>query len=207
MCRAAFGCRAGCRQTRFATAFAFGRCYFVQRSQLNGPVGVGALLLRAAIPLRPMFFGGGQQLELRPGTESVVAGLALAMAVEKAEQNRRAGGDRRLGELRDGFEKLLRSRLPTMRVIGQDLPRLPHISSIAFPGLDRQALLMKFDLAGLECSSGSACASGSSQPSHVLSAMHLPTEWISGAIRFSFGNSTSQIEVEQAVELICRTLA
>lgn len=170
--------------------------------KLNGPVGVGALLFRADIPLRPMLFGGGQQLELRPGTESVVAALGLAMAVEKAEETRRAGGDLRLGELRDTFEKLLSQRLPFVRVIGQGLPRLPHISSVAFPGFDRQGLLMKFDLAGLECSSGSACASGSSQPSHVLTAMQLPAEWITGTIRFSFGRGSSQLEIEQAVERI-----
>lgn len=174
--------------------------------KLNGPVGVGALLFRADIPLRPMLFGGGQQLELRPGTESVVAALGLAMAVEKAEETRRAGGDLRLGELRDLFEKLLCERLPFVRVIGLGLPRLPHISSVAFPGLDRQGLLMKFDLAGLECSSGSACASGSSQPSHVLTAMQLPAEWISGTIRFSFGRGSNRLEIEQAVERICNAV-
>ncbi len=175
--------------------------------KLNGPVGVGALMFRTSLALRPMFFGGGQQLELRPGTESVVAAVALATAVEKAELFRTSGGDQRLTEHRDLFERLLNQRVPQAHIIGQALPRLPHISSVAFPGWDRQGLLMKFDLAGLECSSGSACASGSSQPSHVLLAMNLPDEWIRGTIRFSFGRTTTVAEIEQAVAIIADSLA
>ena len=172
--------------------------------KLCGPVGVGALLFRSQLNLRPMLYGGGQQLELRPGTESVVAGLSMAAAIESAEQFRRAGGAEKLVQLRDFFEQSLQSRLPWIEVIGQKLPRLPHISSVAFPGFDRQGLLMKFDLAGLECSSGSACASGSSQPSHVLVAMNLPDQWIRGTIRFSLGKTTTQSELGQAVQIIAQ---
>lgn len=171
--------------------------------KLNGPVGVGAFLFRSRLTLQPMLFGGGQQLELRPGTESVVSALALAKAMETAELFRQAGGDHQLSGLRDQFEQALLTRLPWAKVIGQGLPRLPHISSVAFPGHDRQALLMKFDLAGLQCSSGSACASGSSQPSHVLTAMHLPDAWIQGTIRFSYGKGTTVEDIEQAVSIIC----
>lgn len=170
--------------------------------KLNGPVGVGAFLFRSKLTLHPMFFGGGQQLELRPGTESVVNAVAMAEAMESAERFRRAGGDRQLSELRDYFERSLLTRLPSAKVIGQTLPRLPHISSVAFPGHDRQALLMKFDLAGLQCSSGSACASGSSQPSHVLSAMNLPENWVKGTIRFSLGKGTTRAELDQAIDII-----
>ena len=170
--------------------------------KLNGPVGVGALLFRSKIALNPMLFGGGQQLEMRPGTESVVAAVALAAAVEGAEKYRRSGGIQELTQLRDRFEQSLLSRLPWIQVIGQRHQRLPHISSVAFPGCNRQGLLMKFDLAGLECSSGSACASGSSQPSHVLVAMDFPKPWIDGTIRFSFGKTTTLADVDRAVEII-----
>lgn len=170
--------------------------------KLNGPVGVGALLFRSQLSLAPMLFGGGQQLELRPGTESVVQALAMAAAVSAAEEFRLAGGADLLGVQRNLFEEMLQKELPWIQIHGRAVPRLPHISSVAFPGHDRQALLMKFDLAGLECSSGSACASGSSQPSHVLVAMQLPPEWISGTIRFSFGRETGAEEIAAAVRIV-----
>ncbi len=104
--------------------------------------------------------------------------------------------------MRSYFEETLLNRLPGITINGLELPRLPHISSIAFPGHDRQALLMKFDLAGLECSSGSACASGSSQPSHVLVAMNLPEPDIKGTIRFSLGRDTTLVDLDQAINII-----
>ncbi len=137
----------------------------------------------------------------------MIAGLAMAMAVQRTEEQRKAGSSQQLSQIRDLFESRLQTRLPWVHIIGQTSPRLPHISSVAFPGHDRQGLLMKFDLAGLWCSSGSACASGSSQPSHVLVALGLPPEWISSTIRFSFGYETTSEEIEQAIDIIGRLLA
>lgn len=176
--------------------------FSISAHKLHGPIGVGALLVRTELPLRPLFFGGGQQLALRPGSESVLLVSALAAAVELAERHRQAGAMEQLTQLRLQFETLLRTKDLGAMIIGENLPRLPHITSVAFPGLDRQGLLMALDLNGIHCSSGSACASGSSQPSHVLSAMGLPQEWIEGAIRFSFSRFTSADEITEAVDRI-----
>lgn len=172
--------------------------FTISAHKLHGPIGVGALVFRSSLDLQPLLFGGGQQLALRPGSESVVLVSALAAAIELAEKYRQTGGWQQITELRLHFESLLHDGGIGAQVIGEEVPRLPHTSCIAFPGVDRQALLMALDFAGVQCSSGSACASGSSQPSHVLTAMGLPLEWINGAIRFSFSRFTSREELEEA---------
>jgi cysteine desulfurase len=174
----------------------------ISAHKLHGPVGIGALLVRSDAGLRPMFFGGSQQLGLRPGSESVVMAAALAQACEMAEQHRAAGGALELARLRNRFESLLELSVPDIQFIGRKVERLPHISSVAFPGADRQALFMALDLEGVQCSTGSACASGSSQPSHVLAAMKLPVEWVRSTLRFSFSRFTTEAEIDQAVAKI-----
>ena len=101
----------------------------------------------------------------------------------------------------------LRARaLPDVVIIGEDSPRLPNTSCIAFPGLNRQALVMALDLAGVACSTGSACASGSTEPSPTLVAMGLPKEVIEGAIRLSLGAFTTAAEVAEAARRIIKTV-
>lgn len=178
----------------------------ISAHKVHGPVGVGALLFRSALSLQPLLYGGGQQLALRPGTESVPLAVAMAAACDLAEQHRRDGAMLRVAELRLRLEQALLAADLGAEIIGKDAPRLPHIASIAFPGLDRQALLMALDLAGVQCSSGSACASGSSQPSHVLSAMHLPPLWVEGAVRLSLSRFTSGEQIDAAVERIARVV-
>ncbi len=174
----------------------------ISAHKLYGPVGVGALLVRSACQPQPMIYGGGQQLGIRPGTESVLLTSALAAACELAESQRLAGDVLRLSRLRETFERHIQELVPGCCIIGEKAPRLPHVSCVGFPGKNRQALLMALDLAGIQCSSGSACASGSSQPSHVLTAMDLPGEIVDSAIRFSFGSPTTESEVALALERI-----
>lgn len=174
----------------------------ISAHKVHGPVGVGALVFRSSLTLQPLLYGGGQQLALRPGSESVPLAVAMAAAGESAEQQRLSGSMLRVAELRLRLESALRSADLGAEVIGVDARRLPHIASIAFPGLDRQALLMALDLAGVQCSSGSACASGSSQPSHVLSAMQLPPLWVEGAVRFSLSRFTGPGQIDAAIERI-----
>jgi cysteine desulfurase len=100
--------------------------------------------------------------------------------------------------LRDDLEARLRKDWPRLVVVGNTAPRLPNTSCVAFPGVDRQALVMALDLAGVACSTGSACASGSSEPSPTLVAMGLPGPVVEGAIRLSLGATTTAAEVEQA---------
>ncbi|MEQ8791140.1 MAG: cysteine desulfurase family protein [Pirellulaceae bacterium] len=170
--------------------------------KFHGPGGIGALLLRAGVELRPQLFGGFQQQELRPGTEFVAPAIALQRALElwREEADERIA---RMTMLRDRFEMNLCGSLPGVSINGADAPRLPHTSNVAFKGLDRQALFMALDMAAVACSTGSACASGSSEPSPTLLAMGCDKAAIEGSLRFSLGAFTTTAEVDQAVERIC----
>jgi cysteine desulfurase len=108
--------------------------------------------------------------------------------------------------LRDRFEAGLRLRIPSVVVNGADAPRLPHTSNVAFVGFDRRALAMALDLEGVACSTGSACASGSSEPSPVLIAMGLAKEVVAGSLRFSLGATTTEAEIDEAVERTVRVV-
>lgn len=173
----------------------------VSAHKLHGPVGSGALIVRHDAVLAPQLFGGFQQESLRPGTENLVAavGFSAALAAWQRETDARR---QRLASLRDRLERRLAAGFPGLVVNAAGAPRLPHTSNLAFPGLDRQALLMALDLAGVACSTGSACASGSSEPSHVLQAMGVPAEILGSSLRFSLGATTTEAEIDAAAERI-----
>ncbi|MEO8271116.1 MAG: cysteine desulfurase family protein [Aureliella sp.] len=173
--------------------------------KLHGPVGIGALILLPDEKIAPMLLGGGQQLGLRPGTEPVVPAVALAEAVELSSQARSSGEYAKVAELRDRLEVALVA-LGNVEIIAQQTERLPHVSNVAFLGLDRQAIQMALDLSGIACSTGSACASGSSRPSHVLTAMGLSPTAINGSIRFSLSRNTTPQEIDSAIHLITGVL-
>ena len=169
--------------------------------KFHGPLGIGALVVRHDLPLQPTLFGGHQQAGLRPGTETVALAIGMQTALESwhrhAEQN-----IEQITKLRDQFERTLLAELPTLVVIGGEVPRLPNTSNLSFVGLDRQALLMALDQAGVACSSGSACASGSSELSPVLLAMGLEKSVIEGSIRFSLGATTTADEIDESCRRI-----
>ncbi|HJS06258.1 MAG TPA: aminotransferase class V-fold PLP-dependent enzyme [Pirellulales bacterium] len=171
--------------------------------KFHGPLGIGALLLRHGVNLEPQLVGGFQQEGLRPGTENVAlaVGFHEALKIATAELPERAA---RMQQLRDELEQLILAEAPDAVVIGKSAPRLPNTSCISFPGLDRQALVMALDLAGVACSTGSACASGSSEPSPTLVAMGLPKDVINGAIRLSLGAFTTTAEVAEAARRIIK---
>jgi cysteine desulfurase len=173
--------------------------------KFHGPLGIGALILRHDSKPQPQLFGGFQQAGLRPGTENVAlaVGFHEALKFAIAELPDRAA---RMQSLRDELERSLRAEMPDMVIIGQQSPRLPNTSCISFPDLDRQALVMALDLAGVACSTGSACASGSSEPSPTLLAMGLPKAVINGAIRLSLGALTTASEVAEAAARILKTV-
>lgn len=168
--------------------------------KLHGPVGVGALVLRHGVPIAPQAFGGFQQLGLRPGTEMAALCDGFAMAAELA-----SSAEERVSAmlpLRDKLEQGIRKVIPDAIVNGCNTQRLPHTTSISFPGVDRQALQLALDMRGIACSTGSACASGSSQPSHVLAAMGLDEAQIKGGIRFSLSCETTSDEIDQVIEIL-----
>jgi cysteine desulfurase len=173
--------------------------------KFGGPLGVGAVIVRHDVEISPKIRGGFQQGGFRPGTEPVALAVGMRTALERWNTHR-SDWSTRIGRMRDMFEMeicrdgALTSCQPV--VIGQDAPRLPTTSNIAFVGLDRQQLFLALDQAGVACSTGSACASGSSEPSPVHVAMGLGPQTISSALRFSFGVSTTREEVEEGVRRI-----
>src|SRR5262249_52806297 len=149
-----------------------------------GPKGVGALLVRRGAALRPLLFGGHQQQSKRPGTEPVALAVGLAAALELAcaEMARRTAA---LTRLRQTFWEALGPAAPLV-LVGPAAGGLVHTLNVAFPGCPADVLLMKLDLAGVACATGSACSSGSLLPSPLLRAMACPPAVLRSAMRFSF---------------------
>ncbi len=169
--------------------------------KFHGPPGIGALILRRGALLSPSLHGGFQQAGLRPGSECVALAIGMLTALELWSQEADVRCER-MTALRHSLEEQILAGDPQAVVIGGDAPRLPHTANIAFVGLDRQALVMALDLAGVACSTGSACASGSSEPSPTLVAMGLPEEQISSSVRFSLGAATTAGEIDESARRI-----
>lgn len=169
--------------------------------KFGGPKGIGGLILRWGVEIEPLLVGGFQQAGVRPGTENpaLAAGLAAALAAVSGLSSL----EDQLTTIRNQFEQFLLENIPGLVVNAGAVLRLPHTSNLSFPGINRQAFQMALDLNGVCCSTGSACASGSSEPSTVLVAMGLTEEVISTSLRFSFGWSST---VEEALEAAQRIL-
>ena len=173
--------------------------------KIHGPVRVGALLIKNGCPITPVLHGGFQQNGLRPGTEACPLPIAFSTALELYLKHQDANISRLL-ELQLRLENGVLELFPTAVVVGKESPRLPQTICISFPGVDRQALMMALDVAGVCCSTGSACASGSSETSPVLIAMGLPEEVIEGAIRFSLSIFNTPAEVDSVIEILSEIL-
>jgi cysteine desulfurase len=175
----------------------------VAAHKFQGPLGIGALIVRHGISLEPMLFGGHQQEGLRPGTESVALAVGMQTALElwQKEQDEHS---RKLTALRDRFESKLKAGRPDVVVHSEGAARLPQTSNIAFPGLEGQILLLALDMAGIACSVGSACASGSTELSPTLRAMGLPNGIVASSLRFSLGGTTTEAQIDEAVARILR---
>jgi cysteine desulfurase len=175
----------------------------VAAHKFHGPIGIGALVVRGGGELQPLLFGGFQQAGLRPGTEPValVVGMRQALEMWDAERVERTN---RMCELRDRFERAIIAGWPDAVVVGADADRLPNTSNIAFIGLERQALFMALDQVSVACSTGSACASGSSETSPVLLAMGCDNAVLTSALRFSLGATTTAADIDEAARRILR---
>lgn len=166
--------------------------------KLGAPKGIGALVVRARALLEPLLHGGSQQFGLRPGTENVAGAVALGVSMRLAVAER-ADEARRIGALRDALERRLLAAVPDAQVVGAGAARVPHISAIVVPGTETSALLMHLDRLGVAASGGSACTTGSPEPSHVLQAMGLPRELALGFARFSLGRESTEGDIAHAV--------
>ena len=179
--------------------------------KLGGPRGVGGLFLREATHIAPLL-PGSQERGLLGGTEPVALAVGFAVAVEHAV-TRQAAEAQRLAGLRDRCERALVEAARTAGieavVVGEGAARVPHISVVALPGRNRQATVIAADLAGICLASGTACSSGSSEPSPALVAAGLPASLIDSAIRLSLGWSTTAEDIDRAIQafqthLFCR---
>jgi cysteine desulfurase len=169
--------------------------------KLHAPKGVGVLYAKRKTKIVPYVIGGGQERGKRGGTENVASIVGLGCASELALQNM---GDEqnRIRALRDRFENALLEKLPNLYVNGNRSQRLPNTSNIAFDFVEAEAVLMRLDNAGICASSGSACTTGSLDPSHVLSAMGLTPARARSCVRFSFSHYNTDADIDYALQVI-----
>ena len=169
--------------------------------KLGGPKGAGALYVRRDVPFRPLIFGGSQERGRRAGTENVPGIIGLGR-VSRWLEKYMAGEIQKVRSLRDYFEEEVLRTIPEVEVNGNRTNRLPNTSNLAFEGADSEALLILLDQEGVYASSGSACLSGSPEPSHVFRAMAFSEKRAKSSVRFSFGHPNTRAEVDQAVQVL-----
>jgi len=180
----------------------------VSAHKIHGPKGCGALYVRRGVAdrLAPLVLGGAHERGRRAGTENVAGLVGFGAACELAAAGLTEDPPR-LAALRDRLERGVLARWPSARVNGHPTERLPNTSSVCFPGLDGEALLMGLDLSGIAVSTGSACSSGTLEPSHVLAAMGIEERLARGAVRFSLGRGNIAEEVDATLDALDRVLA
>ncbi len=174
--------------------------------KIHGPKGIGALYVRKGTRLTKLLYGGHHERDRRAGTENVpgIVGLGRAAGLARTQLDERIN---RMRELRDYLEQEVISRFPEVRVNGDRQQRVPNVSNVSFGGIDGESLLIALDLKGIAVSTGSACASGSLEPSHVLQALGLTRDEVRGSLRFSLGAYTTREEIDYAVFVLVETVA
>lgn len=169
--------------------------------KLHAPKGVGALFVRRGLRFRPLIFGGHQERSRRAGTENVTSIIGLGKACELAQAYLPV--ERlQLAELRDRLEKGVLERIPNVRINGDIENRLPNTASISFEYIEGESILMLLDRLNICASSGSACTTGSLEPSHVLRAMGLPYTAAHGTVRFSLSRFNTAAEIDKVIEAL-----
>jgi cysteine desulfurase len=169
--------------------------------KLYAPKGIGGWYARPRSPLHPLVHGGHQERGWRAGTENVAAIAAFGHACNIARHDMSSEGERQR-QLQQVLEHGLREQVPEVRIQGEGVARLPNTTNVAFARVEGETLLMSLDLQGVYISTGSACSSGSLEPSHVLQAMGVPEAYLHGALRLSLGRSTSRADIEYLLEIL-----
>ncbi len=169
--------------------------------KFHAPKGVGALYIKKGTKIRSLLYGGAHERNRRAGTENIphIVGLGKASELAMTEMENNTG---RILELRNYFEGETFRRIPHASLNGPRTRRIPNTANIRFEQVESEALLINLDLAGVACSTGSACASGSIEPSHVLTALGLPPEQAFSSIRFSLSKFTTREEIEYVLNLL-----
>lgn len=173
--------------------------------KIHGPKGIGALFLRSSLKLAPLLTGGGQEFQKRAGTENLSGILGLAEAIRLFQEDQ-DGIVQTLRGLRNHLENEILRTIPDVAVNGQG-PRVSNVSNLAFLGVDGETLLMHLDLAGIAVSHGSACASGSLEPSRVLTQMGIDKKTARSSVRFSVSRMNTREEIDAAVEKLSQIVS
>ncbi|MCX6746126.1 MAG: cysteine desulfurase family protein [Candidatus Parcubacteria bacterium] len=181
--------------------------------KIYGPKGVGALYIHEGTPIKSITFGGHQEYNIRPGTYNVPGIVGLGAAVElvnnqspiiSARGGSASGGNDQIRKLRDKLIAGIQKAIPETQINGDLANRVPSNANISFLNAEGESMLLMLDLEGIAVSTGSACASGSLEPSHVLRAMSIPAEICHASLRFTLGKGTTEKEIDKVIEVLPR---
>jgi cysteine desulfurase len=175
--------------------------------KIHAPQGVGALYVRKGTHLQPLFYGGRHERSRRAGTENVPGIVALGKAAELVIQGFERGDDKKMSALRDRLQQGILAQVEDAGVNGDGAPRVPNTTNIYFDHIEGESMVIALDLKGLAVSSGSACSSGATEPSHVLMAMGLQSGRAHASIRVSLGKQNTAEDIDLAVALVPETVA
>lgn len=175
--------------------------------KFHGPQGVGALFIRRGTQPEPLLFGGPQERQRRAGTENLPGIVGLGIAAERAAAFVAGGGPARIAALRDHLEAGILAQVDEAGVYGAGAPRVPNTTNIWFDHLEGEALVIALDLKGLALSGGSACMSGATEPSHVLTAMGVLPERARASLRFSLDTTATEADVAFALQVVPAAVA
>jgi cysteine desulfurase len=175
----------------------------VSSHKLYGPKGVGALYVRRGTPLSPLVFGGHHEKKRRAGTENVPGIVGFARAVELALADIKSTNTSMLA-LRNRLEEGIMSTIPNVRLNGHPTRRLSSTLNVSFEFVEGESLVLSLDMEGIAVSSGSACTSGSLEPSHVLLAMGVPPDVAQGSVRFSLGRDNTEADIDYVLGVLPR---
>ncbi len=174
--------------------------YSISGHKFHAPKGMGALYIRRGTRIRPLMYGGHQERGRRPGTENVPGIVAMGKAAELAL--RHLPDEERVRALRDRLESAILSRFSNVQLNGAKDARVPNTTNVGFEYIEGEAILLYLNEKGIAASSGSACSSGSLEPSHVLRAMGVPFTAAHGSIRFSLSRFTTEEEIDYTVSVL-----
>ncbi len=170
--------------------------------KMHAPQGTGVLYVRRGTHIEPLFFGGSHERQRRAGTENVPGLVGLGRAAELAGDALASGAMSRVAAMRDRLEQGVLAQVEDCAINGAGAPRVPNTTNLQFENLEGEALVIALDLKGLAVSGGSACMSGASEPSHVLTSMGLLTNRARASLRFSLTKLNTDDEIEAALELV-----
>jgi len=173
----------------------------ISAHKVGGPLGVAALILKKGVSIEPVLHGGGQERDIRSGTFNAPGIIAFAAAAGNAMAQMKAR-DVKIRQLKNLLITKVLAAVPDAWVNGQSENSLPGVANITFPGTDNEGLLLLLDMAGIACSTGSACSAGVHRPSHVLMAIGLTEEETTSSLRFSLGESNTEEEIEKLASVI-----